>query len=114
MPCIHTTGPANIQRACKPTRENPTICAHRGLAHGSHIVRCAIQWIDEVGCPTPDYNEAIGIVYMEREVDPITGYEMPESDHFPICEEHKRKLDQMRTRRWKYIPLAQYAPPEDP
>ena len=114
MPCIHTTGPANTQRPCKPAHGTPFICQHRGLASASHTVRCAIQWINNVGNPTPDYNAAIGIVYMERAVDPITGYEMVASAHFPICEWHRRQLGYMRTQRWKYTPLAQYVPPEEP
>lgn len=112
MPCIHTIGPSDSQRPCKPTAENPFVCAHTGPSGHTHSVKCAIQWIDEIGNPTPDYNEAIGVCYIESYTD---GYERtwPEGRHFPICSEHAKRFDtrreQMSRAHWKLIPLAQYA-----
>jgi hypothetical protein len=61
------------------------------------MTTCKIQWIDKRGNPTPDNNMAIGVAWVERHwVDyPAAingGWWMEESEKFPICAEHARRL----------------------
>jgi hypothetical protein len=121
MPCIHTYGPKHEQRACRPGKENPFLCEHRGLSGPDHHVKCAIQWIDSVGNPTPDYNDAIGVCYTEAYIE-ITrmgnAIHHERSIDYPICAEHAKQFETYPTREklinahWKFVPLAQYSPPE--
>ena len=45
--------------------------------------KCAIQWIDESGNPTPDNNPAVGVA-----TSTING----EAKSFPICENHLERM----------------------
>ena len=71
---------------------------------------CAIQWIDDHGKPTPDTNEAIGIVYREAYVSQypsaVNGViQFERSEDFPICAEHAKQLKNPGMEHWHFQPL---------
>lgn len=74
------------------------------------IERCRIQWVDSKGNPTPDRNDAIG--YAWRAAHTTVGAEFqngayfsPESEHFPICAEHARRMvaERLSGHHWCFI-----------
>lgn len=118
MPCLNTYGPNNEMRTCEPDPDNPNLCKRTALTGARHNLKCAIQWIDESGNPTPDYNDAIGMCWVTAHDHPSHTGHCPESAHHPICAEHAKQFETYPTREklinshWKFVPLAQYTPPE--
>jgi len=69
--------------------------------------RCAIQWVDANGKPTPDTNLAIGCVRREAYRHPyagaVNGYiEYTESEWYPICAEHAKRLGDGGMHHWEF------------
>lgn len=60
-------------------------------------MKCSCQWIDAVGNPTPDDNEAIAMAVCH---DPRSFGEKG-SDPFPICLEHAKRKGEF----WKIVPF---------
>ena len=66
-------------------------------------MKCEIQWVDKDGNPTPDDNEAIGIVHVPKHdvlMRDGTIYTAEETRHFGICREHVRRLDDIGSTPW--------------
>lgn len=65
--------------------------------------KCAIQWIDKSGKPTPDENDAIGYVYVEKHEYILHGEVKvrKRSESFPICANHVLRLP---IAHWKFYP----------
>ena len=57
-------------------------------------MKCAIQWIDDKGQPTPDDNEAIGRVRTLKRTEWYHGRQIffDTSDWYPICACHAKRL----------------------
>lgn len=68
---------------------------------------CCIQWIDKHGKPTPDTNLAIGTVYRKTYVSHACGRSvvMPQTEKFPICTQHARRLDEPDMAYWVFEPF---------
>lgn len=69
----------------------------------NEVLKCACQWIDSKGEPTPDHNDAIAMAVCYDPSDfgggPIHGEKG--SEPFPICEEHASQ----KSKWWKLLPL---------
>ena len=73
-------------------------------------MKCAIQWDDSHGKPTPDTNEAIGYVYREAYrlivPDAVNGHiDYERTEDFPICSEHTKRLNQPDMHHWHFMPF---------
>ena len=74
--------------------------------------KCQIRWIDSEGKPTPDDNDAVGVVYRPGFYEQWRGdvLEYPTTDPLFICAEHAKRCqgpghDQAIRGRWVFIPL---------
>lgn len=108
MPCLSTYGPNHEMRVCEPDRDNPDRCKYIALTGAMHKLKCAIQWVGEDGNPTPDYNDAIGIVHMPAHTETTRAgntihYER--SRDWPICAEHAKHLSERGMHIWKFRSL---------
>ena len=77
-------------------------------------MRCRIQWVDIQGNPTPDQNEAIGLVWVQAHIEQLAHehggsrlgwHAVPESKHFPICADHARQLGTAGMHWWQFEAL---------
>ena len=70
---------------------------------------CKIQWVGKDGQPTPDNATAIGYAYRVAYSEILYGREMrfEESERFPICAFHARRLTEPGMHHWRLIPLEQ-------
>ena len=70
---------------------------------------CRIQWVDRGG-PTPDTNPAVGEVWREPSVQVIRGkrVEHERTQRFPICEDHLRRADFLRSPACDYDAAWRY------
>ena len=73
-------------------------------------MRCTIQWVDENGDPTPDDNEAVGIVYIKEHTKesryyPTGHYHFPQSRAYPICEKHLGRFysEHLSKEHWVFV-----------
>ena len=65
-------------------------------------MKCKIQWHDEYDKPTPDENDAIGIVQaVQRIPSPHGGTTREDSDWYPICADHAKQLDAEDMKHWR-------------
>lgn len=76
-------------------------------------MKCAIQWINKTGSPTPDTNEAIQLVRRVAydstygaAVGGVIHYE--QTEWFPICAEHSKRLSDPDMKHWETSPLIGY------
>lgn len=71
--------------------------------------KCQIQWVNEQGVPTPDTNEAVGVVWTVAHT-----FHFPHGAHRfegdatrrPICAEHAKHLNAPGMEHWRFAPLA--------
>ena len=71
--------------------------------------KCAIQWVDNNGRPTPDNNNAIGYAYHVAYT-----YHFPSgnschieaSQRYPICAAHAEQLNARGMEHWRFDPLS--------
>jgi hypothetical protein len=70
------------------------------------MCKCEIQWINTLGKPTPDDNEAIGSARTIERDEIVAGrlVHFPASQWFPICAEHARHLDKPGMQIWEFWP----------
>lgn len=71
-------------------------------------MKCKVQWGDSQGNPTPDDNDAIGVVWTIMHCfihDDLSVHWCKPSAAIPICKEHARLLPE-KNREW---PLWAYA-----
>jgi hypothetical protein len=72
---------------------------------------CRIQWVGTDGKPTPDDQPAIGEVrrdaYREPYPEAVNGFiDYTESEWFPICADHARRLTERGMHHWTFRAIA--------
>jgi hypothetical protein len=68
----------------------------------NHAMKCTIEWIDGNGNLTPDQNEAVGRVYVNKRF----GNQTKPPELFPICAEHVKELAKPGMVHFTFVPLG--------
>jgi hypothetical protein len=67
------------------------------------MTKCTIKWIDKQGNPTPDNNDAIMLVRTKHRFEQHHGraLEFGQSEWFPICACHAKRLNDPGMHIWE-------------